>query len=81
MSSNKYTLDRYEGEYGIFLLTANETVQKIIHRSEMGMEIAEGEIVLIEDSPHVKIKRLQHETANQRARINNILERLKQKNK
>ena len=81
MSSNKYTLDRYEGDYGIFLLAANETVQKIIHRSEMTETIAEGEVVLIEDSPRIKIIRLQNETANQRARVNRLLERLKQKNK
>lgn len=79
MSSIKYTLDRYEGDYGIFLMADNETVQKIIHRSEMDVELSEGDIVLIEDSPAIKITPLTEETASQKQRINGLLERLKNK--
>ncbi len=76
MSSTKYTLDRYEGEYAIFLMADNETVQKIIHRSEMNIELAEGDIVLIDDTPAINITLLQDETSAQKEKISNMIERL-----
>lgn len=79
MSSTKYTLDRYEGEYAIFLKADNETVQKIIHRSEMNIVLAEGDIVLIDDNaqPPVNITLLQEETAAQKEKISKMIERLR----
>lgn len=77
MSSTKYTLDRYEGDYAIFLMADQETVQKIIHRSEMSLELAEGDIVLIDDAPTFNITLLQDETAAQKEKISNMIERLR----
>ena len=77
MSSTKYTLDRYEGEYAIFLMAENETSQKIIHRSEMNLELAEGDIVLIDDAPTINITLLQDETSAQKEKMSNMIERLR----
>ena len=77
MSSTKYTLDRYEGEYAIFLMADNETSQKIIHRSEMNLELAEGDIVLIDDAPTINITLLQDETSAQKEKISSMIERLR----
>ena len=77
MSSTKYTLDRYEGEYAIFLMAENETSQKIIHRSEMNLELAEGDIVLIDDAPTINITLLKDETSAQKEKISNMIERLR----
>ena len=55
VSSIKYTLNRYEGDYAIFLMVNDETVQKIIHRTEMNVEVAEGDIVLISEGPVIQI--------------------------
>ena len=79
MSSTKYTLDRYEGEYAIFLMADNEASQKIIHRSEMNIELAEGDIVLIDDDrqPPIRITLLQDETVAQKEKISKMIERLR----
>ena len=66
MSSLKYTLDRYERDYAIFLKANDETVQKIIHRTEMGVQLAEGDIVLISEGPVIQITPLVEETAAQK---------------
>ena len=77
MSSTKYTLDRYEGDYAIFLMADNETSQKIIHRSEMNIELKEGDIVLIDDAPTMNITLLHAETLAQKEKISNMIERLR----
>ena len=77
MSSTKYTLDRYEGDYAIFLMADQETSQKIIHRSEMNLELAEGDIVLIDDAPTINITLLKDETSAQKEKISNMIERLR----
>jgi hypothetical protein len=77
VSSTKYTLDRYEGDYAIFLMADQETSQKIIHRSEMDLELAEGDIVLIDDAPTMNITLLQDETSAQKEKISNMIERLR----
>ena len=35
MSSNKYTLDRFEGDYAVFLKRPDETEQLLIHRNDI----------------------------------------------
>ena len=78
MSSTKYTLDRYEGDYAIFLMAENETITKIIHRSELNIELAEGDIVLIDDEQTpIHITLLQEETAAKREKISNMIEKLR----
>ena len=77
MSSTKYTLDRYEGDYAIFLMANDETVQKIIHRTEMNVEVAEGDIVLISEGPVIQITPLVEETAAQKEKISKMIETLR----
>ena len=77
MSSTKYTLDRYEGDYAIFLMANDESVQKIIHRTEMNVEVAEGDIVLISEGPVIQITPLVEETAAQKEKISKMIERLR----
>ena len=77
MSSIKYTLNRYEGDYAIFLMANDETVQKIIHRTEMNVEVAEGDIVLISEEPIIQITPLVEETAAQKQKISALIEKLK----
>lgn len=77
VSSTKYTLDRYEGDYAIFLQSNNENAQKIIHRSEMKEVIHEGDIVLIDYGPALNIRVLKRETTKQRENVKALLEKLK----
>ncbi|MEK3763560.1 MULTISPECIES: DUF3006 domain-containing protein [unclassified Solibacillus] len=81
MNENKYTLDRFEGDYAIFLKRPQETDQLLIHRDEMSVEVKEGDIVEIQDDGFAyTIKLLPEETADQKQRVNNLLEQLRNKN-
>ena len=77
MSSTKYTLDRYEGEYGIFLKVNDEATQKIIHRSEMKERIREGDIVRISHTLPIQIKILKDETENRKQNVKHLIQQLK----
>ena len=81
MNDNKYTLDRFEGDYAIFLKRSQETDQLLIHRDEISVEVKEGDIVEIQDDGFAyTIKLLPEETADQKQRVNNLLEQLRNKN-
>lgn len=80
MNYNKYTLDRFDGEYAIFLKRSNETEQLLIHHTEIPSELKEGDIVSIQDDGFdYKIELLREETANQKQRVNNLLQQLRNK--
>lgn len=82
MSSNKYTLDRFEGIYAVFLLRPNETKQLIIEKSELGVSLREGDLVEITDTGYgYKIVKLEAETAAAEQRVQSLLEKLRNKNK
>lgn len=81
MSSNKYTLDRFEGEYAVFLKHPDETENLLIHCTELHDHFTEGDIVqisIIDDK--YKIEPLQEETTNQREKVQQLLDKLKNKN-
>ncbi|MGM9943995.1 MAG: DUF3006 domain-containing protein [Lysinibacillus sp.] len=81
MSSNKYTLDRFEGEYAVFLKRPDETEQLIIHRNDIQVAVKQGDIVQIsDDGESYKIEVLEAETKAAQDRINDLLARLR-KNK
>ena len=80
MSSTKYTLDRFEGDYAIFLKHSDENAQKLFHRTELPAEIKEGDRVLIDDEPNFQVTILKEETAHQKERVSSLLERLRNKN-
>lgn len=80
MNSNKYTLDRFEGDYAVFLKYPNETESLQIHSSDLKTKLNEGDIVnisVIEDK--YEIEPLVEETTNQKKRINRLLEQLKKR--
>lgn len=81
MNNNKYTLDRFEGDYAIFLKHPEEMEQLLIHRAEISAEVKEGDIVQIQDDGFAyTIKLLPEETADQKQHVNNLLEQLRNKN-
>lgn len=81
VSSNKYTLDRFEGDYAVFLKRPDETEQLLIHRTDIQATVKQGDIVQIDDDGEsYKIKVLEAETKVAQERINDLLARLR-KNK
>lgn len=80
MNYNKYTLDRFDGDYAIFLKRPEETEQLLIHQSEIPSELKEGDIVnILDDGFDYKIELLKEETENQKTRVNNLLQQLRNK--
>ena len=81
MSSNKYTLDRFEGDYAVFLKRPDETEQLIIHCNAIQVAVKQGDIVQInDDGESYKIEVLEAETKAAQDRVNDLLARLR-KNK
>ena len=79
MSSNKYTLDRFEGDYAVFLKRPDETEQLLIPRNAIQVKVKEGDIVQIDGSgDSYKIEVLEAETKAAQDRINDLLARLRQ---
>ncbi|MFZ0575895.1 MAG: DUF3006 domain-containing protein [Psychrobacillus psychrotolerans] len=80
MNSNKYTLDRFEGDYAVFLKTPNETEILQILCSDIKVKLKQGDIVnisLIEDK--YEIEPLVEETTNQKEKVRRLLEQLKKR--
>lgn len=81
MSLNKYTLDRFEGDYGIFLKRPEETDQLLIHRSEIHLQLNEGELVSIQDDgERYIIHLLEEETTEIKKSVESLLNDLKNQN-
>lgn len=81
MNSNKYTLDRFEGGYAVFLKRPDETEQLIIHRNDIHVTVKQGDIVQIDDDGEsYKIEVLEAETKAAEDRVNDLLAKLR-KNK
>ena len=82
MKSNRYTLDRFEGDYAIFLKRPKETEQLLIARAELDPTISEGAIVKIEDNGlSYKVEKLDNATAESEKSISSLLAKLQGKNK
>lgn len=45
-----YTLDRFEGDYAVFLKRPEEVEQLLIHRMDLTENISVGSVVSIEDN-------------------------------
>ena len=79
MSSNKYTLDRFEGEYAVFLKRPDETEQLLIPRNAIQVTVKQGDIVQIDDDgKSYKVEVLEAETKAAQDRVNDLLARLRQ---
>lgn len=78
----KYTLDRFEGDYAIFLQRPDETKQLPIHRADIAIEVKQGDIVEVHDNGHTyEVTLLKEETTIQKDRISNLMQQLRDKNK
>ena len=80
MNSNKYTLDRFEGDYAVFLKTPNETEILQILCSDINVKLKQGDIVnisLIEDNYEIEL--LVEETINQKEKVRRLLDQLKKR--
>lgn len=78
MNSNKYTLDRFEKDYAVFLKYPDETENLLIRCTELHDPIQEGDIVHISIiGDNYKIEPFKEETANQKEKVRQLLEKLK----
>ena len=80
VSSNKYTLDRIEDGYAIFLKFPDEEEHVIIAMSAIDKEVHEGDRVMIEevaDTFHIEI--LKEETTEKKEEIQSLMDRLRNK--
>jgi hypothetical protein len=77
---HNYTLDRFEGDYAIFLKHPAEIDQLLIHRTEIRVKLKQGDIVRIEDNGQTyKIEVLQHETMKQQQNIQQLMQKLRER--
>ncbi|WP_141904897.1 DUF3006 domain-containing protein [Lysinibacillus sp. Y5S-8] len=80
MSSTKYTLDRIEDGYAVFLKFPEEEEQLIISQSAMNKPVQVGDRVQIEEKDGIYyIEILQDETQQKRADIQSLMNRLRNK--
>lgn len=82
MKLNSYTLDRFEGDYAIFLKRPREVEQILIARSDLDASLTEGAVVTIEDNgQRYIIEKLDAATAESESRVSSLLAKLQAKNK
>ncbi|MEG0448573.1 MAG: DUF3006 domain-containing protein [Lysinibacillus sp.] len=80
MSSTKYTLDRIEDGYAIFLKYLDEEEHVIIAMSAIDKEVREGDYVMIEEIDGTfYIEILKEETVDKKAEMQSLMERLRNK--
>lgn len=81
VSSTKYTLDRIEDGYAVFLKYPEEEEQMIILQSSMNKPVQVGDRVLMEEIDgiyHIEI--LKEETEQKKAEMQSLMDRLRRKN-
>jgi len=77
----KYTLDRIEDGYAVFLKYPEEEEQLIILQSAINKPVQVGDRVLIEEiDDFYQIEILKEETEQKKAEIQNLMDRLRKKN-
>lgn len=82
MKSNKYTLDRYEGNIGVLLLKGDESQELFVPKEKLD-DAKEGDILLLETDDDNEIKNvtiLLDETDAAREKVQDLLEKMKNKN-
>jgi len=81
VSSIKYTLDRIEDGYAVFLKYPEEEEQLIILQSAMNKPVQVGDRVLIEEMDDIyQIEILKEETEQKKVEIQSLMDRLRKKN-
>nr|WP_276563227.1 DUF3006 domain-containing protein [Lysinibacillus xylanilyticus] len=77
----KYTLDRIEDGYAVFLKYPEEEEQLIILQSAINKPVQVGDRVLIEEiDDFYQIEILKEETEQKKAEIQSLMDRLRKKN-
>lgn len=80
VSSTKYTLDRIEDGYAVFLKYPEEEEQLIILQSAMNKTVQVGDRVLIEEIDGIyQIEILKEETEQKKVEIQSLMDRLRKK--
>lgn len=80
MTSSKYTFDRIEGEYCVFLKRPDETEQLIIPTLQCSKELKEGDIVTIhQQEDNYIIQSLTEETLQKKQDIHRFMQNLRQR--
>lgn len=74
----KYTLDRTDDGFYVFLKFPEEDKQLLIPIDRYDGKLAEGDIVVIVGDQIVEV--LDQETVNMKDKVSNLLEKLKNKN-
>jgi len=81
VSLTKYTLDRIEDGYAVFLKYLEEEEQLIILQSAINKPVQVGDRVLIEEiDGFYQIEILKEETEQKKAEIQSLMDRLRKKN-
>lgn len=75
-----YTLDRFEGDYAIFLKRPEELEQLLIHRMDLTENISVGSVVSIEDNgQRYIVQKLDSETIEAKKHVSSLLTKLQAK--
>ena len=76
----RYTLDRIEDGFYVFLLSDDERQELVIAVAEISAELAEGDIVELRKTEGVyEVRVLQQETDDMKKKVTDLLEKLKNK--
>lgn len=73
----KYTLDRIEDNVYVFLLKEDESQQLLIPENEINITLKEGDIVKVDGDGVIKV--LEEETKITLEKVNDLIEKLKNK--
>lgn len=73
----KYTLDRIEDNVYVFLLKEDESQQLLIPENEINITLKEGDIVYVDGDGNIEV--LEEETKITREKVNDLIEKLKNK--
>ncbi|MEK3952550.1 DUF3006 family protein [Psychrobacillus sp. FSL K6-1464] len=79
---DKYTLDRVDDFFAVFLSKADETKRLLVSKNLIKVPLREGDLVEIDKSEiGYDIKVLKEETEATREKVSSLLEKIKTKNK
>ncbi|WP_059173213.1 DUF3006 domain-containing protein [Bacillus sp. FJAT-27445] len=82
MKSNKFTVDRFEGDKIVLLKRDDEKIEMVLSKSKLPGSVVEGDILLItfkEDGTVSNVEHLKDETEKARNRAIELLNKLKNK--
>lgn len=82
MNYHKYTLDRFDGDFAVFLKHPDEMEELLIRRTNILVALKEGDIVRIQEvAGNYQMDVLQDETNAQKQSIQQLMNKLRQQDK